>query len=233
MLRQPTRLSLRPSALPVRSSTAKLRAGHNQRRLASGSAPSSSSSFGTQRVAYGALASIAVFSAILGYSVNELTRRGSTGTKEAAPRTWQDVTYGSRADVEAAIVELRKALPRDDAVNTVSSYLFCKPCLSCGLTQGAQDPSILYTYGFSENTYHPSAPHAVVVRPRSTEEVSAIVKIANKYRVPVIPYGAGTSLEGHYSGVSSAYFESSRGCGILLTIYNRLPQARFVLTWME
>ena len=67
--------------------------------------------------------------------------------------------------------------------------------------RNAQDPQVLETYGFSENSYHPSAPHAVVVRPRSTEEVSAIVKVANKYRVPVTPYGAGTSLEGHFSGV--------------------------------
>ena len=42
------------------------------------------------------------------------------------------------------------------------------------------------------------APDAVAFV-RSTEEVAAIVKICSKYEVPVIPFGTGTSLEGHIS----------------------------------
>jgi FAD binding domain len=44
-------------------------------------------------------------------------------------------------------------------------------------------------------------PHSVVVYPNSTEDVVKIVKIARKYRMPVIPYSGGTSIEGHFSGV--------------------------------
>src|SRR5215831_9120045 len=36
----------------------------------------------------------------------------------------------------------------------------------------------------------------VVVFPRSTEQVAAIVRLANEYDVPVLPRGAGTSLAG-------------------------------------
>ena len=36
-----------------------------------------------------------------------------------------------------------------------------------------------------------------VVFPASTEEVSIILRMCNEARVPVIPYGVGTSLEGH------------------------------------
>lgn len=42
----------------------------------------------------------------------------------------------------------------------------------------------------------PSNPQ-VVVFPETTEEVSEIMKIANKRNIPIVPYAAGTSLEGH------------------------------------
>lgn len=42
----------------------------------------------------------------------------------------------------------------------------------------------------------PQAPDAVVF-PRSTGEVSDIVKVCATHKVPVIPFGTGTSLEGH------------------------------------
>jgi D-lactate dehydrogenase (cytochrome) len=46
-------------------------------------------------------------------------------------------------------------------------------------------------------TYH--APHRpdVVVFPLTTEEVAAVLRHANEARIPVVPFGAGTSLEGH------------------------------------
>ena len=45
--------------------------------------------------------------------------------------------------------------------------------------------------------------HTVVVYPGSTEDVVKIVKVATKYRMPIIPFSGGTSLEGSYRGVSS------------------------------
>lgn len=36
----------------------------------------------------------------------------------------------------------------------------------------------------------------LVVRPRTTEEVSEIVRLANKYRIPVVPRGGATSMQG-------------------------------------
>jgi D-lactate dehydrogenase (cytochrome) len=43
----------------------------------------------------------------------------------------------------------------------------------------------------------PSQPPSVVVWPESVADVQSIVEVATRYRVPLIPYGAGTSLEGH------------------------------------
>jgi D-lactate dehydrogenase (cytochrome) len=46
-------------------------------------------------------------------------------------------------------------------------------------------------------SYHPCVPPHAVAFVRSTEEVSEIVKICARHKVPIIPFGAGTGLEGH------------------------------------
>jgi len=50
-------------------------------------------------------------------------------------------------------------------------------------------------------SYHQGHAPDVVVYPKSTDEVSGIVKVCAAGRVPVIPYGAGTSLEGHLAAL--------------------------------
>ncbi|MFY9908532.1 MAG: FAD-binding protein [Candidatus Sulfotelmatobacter sp.] len=45
-------------------------------------------------------------------------------------------------------------------------------------------------------SYHPPALPDIVCYPHTTVEVSEIVKISARYHLPVIPFGAGTSLEG-------------------------------------
>src|SRR3954466_5997801 len=46
-------------------------------------------------------------------------------------------------------------------------------------------------------SYHPSARPDVVVYPASTKEVASVLEYADRERIPVVPFGAGTSLEGH------------------------------------
>ena len=46
-------------------------------------------------------------------------------------------------------------------------------------------------------TWLPNQPPDAVLWPLSTEEVCDIVQVASAHRVPLIPFGAGTSLEGH------------------------------------
>lgn len=48
--------------------------------------------------------------------------------------------------------------------------------------------------GFS---YHECKPPDVVVYPQTTEEIAEIVKTCAKYSVSIVPFGAGTSIEGH------------------------------------
>ena len=46
-------------------------------------------------------------------------------------------------------------------------------------------------------TYHASRPPDAVVFPHSTEEVSESVKVCARYRVPMVAFGVGTSVEGN------------------------------------
>ena len=52
-----------------------------------------------------------------------------------------------------------------------------------------------------DQTYHPGAPPDAVAFPHSTDEVSRVVQTCATQRVPVIPYGTGTSLEGHIAAL--------------------------------
>ena len=54
-------------------------------------------------------------------------------------------------------------------------------------------------YARGEDTYDPILSQAVVF-PETNEEVSGILKLCNDYKVPVVPFGTGTSLEGNVVG---------------------------------
>ena len=54
-------------------------------------------------------------------------------------------------------------------------------------------------YARGEDTYDPVLSKAVVF-PETNEEVSKILKLCNEYKIPVVPFGTGTSLEGNVVG---------------------------------
>src|SRR4030095_6597949 len=66
------------------------------------------------------------------------------------------------------------------------------------------DEESLRNYGHDETEDLLYLPE-VVVRPRTTEEISAIMKLCNREIIPVTPRGAGTGLSGgalpHLGGV--------------------------------
>ena len=57
-----------------------------------------------------------------------------------------------------------------------------------------------------DESFHPPAPPDAVAFPESNEEVAAVVRICARHRVPIVPFGAGTAVEGHvqatYGGIS-------------------------------
>jgi len=69
-------------------------------------------------------------------------------------------------------------------------------------------------HGGDESFHAPHPPDAVAF-PHSTEEVAAVVRACAEYRTPLIPFGAGTSLEGHVHALHG-------GVCVSMTRMNRL-----------
>ncbi|KAL4922235.1 hypothetical protein BDW62DRAFT_173290 [Aspergillus aurantiobrunneus] len=87
--------------------------------------------------------------------------------------------YGSPKDFEKAIAELQDKLGND----TVST-----------------DEDDLQRHGFSEwSSVNADRLPVAIAYPSSTEDVSDIAKVCNKYKMPMVPYSGGSSLEANFS----------------------------------
>ncbi|KAF8074141.1 FAD-linked oxidase-like protein [Lyophyllum atratum] len=112
-------------------------------------------------------------SGLVGFKIAS-TQADSTSAKTG---NGQEPRFGSPDEFKQAIEALRAAFPDPDTVST--------------------DPEDLRIHGFSDYDYRPgSGLPSVVFYPNTTEDVVQMVKIATKYRMPVIPYSGATSLEG-------------------------------------
>jgi D-lactate dehydrogenase (cytochrome) len=82
------------------------------------------------------------------------------------------------------------------------------------LGRRASDADSVREHHSHGESYHPPAAPDVVCLPHTTEEVQAIVRISAACRVPIVPFGAGTSLEGHvqalHGGISVDLREMNR-----------------------
>ena len=67
-----------------------------------------------------------------------------------------------------------------------------------------------------------SAPPQAVIYPQSTEEVALAVKLCSHHRVPIVPFGAGTSLEGHIAALQG-------GVAFDMSQMNRILEVRQLL----
>ena len=79
-------------------------------------------------------------------------------------------------------------------------------------------PVELEQHGRGES-YHPCRPPDAVCWPVSTEEVVALVGICRRHHLPIVPFGAGTSLEGHVAALEG-------GVALDLSRLNRILAVR-------
>ncbi|KAJ5525877.1 hypothetical protein N7494_012527 [Penicillium frequentans] len=76
------------------------------------------------------------------------------------------------------------------------------------------------SHGYSEwSTSNSTGRPVAIVTPRSTEEVSAIVKICTEHRTPMIPFGAGSSVEGNFSSPFSGICIDLSGMNRILAFH--------------
>lgn len=85
-------------------------------------------------------------------------------------------------------------------------------------------PPVLAEHGQSESLVTAGLPDAVVF-PRSTEEVAALARWSTTHRVPLIGWGAGTSLEGHALAVAGGVVVDFRDMAAVLELR---PEDRLV-----
>ena len=78
--------------------------------------------------------------------------------------------------------------------------------------------SVRLNYSKGEDIFDPILSQAVVF-PNTNQEISKIVKLCNKNKIPIIPFGTGTSLEGHALGNKSGITISLENMNKVLNIY--------------
>ncbi len=72
-------------------------------------------------------------------------------------------------------------------------------------------------HGRDESAFDPMLPDAVVFA-LSTEEVAAIVALCSEHEVPVIPFGTGSSLEGHLLAIRGGISLDVSGMNAVLAV---------------
>ncbi|KGO40251.1 FAD-linked oxidase, C-terminal [Penicillium expansum] len=114
---------------------------------------------------------VSAFAAGLGYGASSYTQTPAQTSKKPQ--------YGSAKEFEKAINELRTKLGEDTISTEVEE---------------------LQQHGFSEwSSLNADRLPVAIAYPKTTQEVSEIAKVCNKYRMPMIPYSGGSSLEANFS----------------------------------
>ncbi|CAG8228721.1 unnamed protein product [Penicillium salamii] len=103
----------------------------------------------------------------------------SIGISRSENKDQRKPQYATLEEMETAIKEIHHELG-EDSIST--------------------DDEDLKMHGYSEwSSINIDRLPVAVAFPKSTEEVAAIARVCHKYKVPMIPYSGGSSVEGHFS----------------------------------
>ncbi|GKT58209.1 D-lactate dehydrogenase [Colletotrichum tofieldiae] len=114
-----------------------------------------------------------------------LGRSGASGLGAASQSKLSQVDFADRK-------QMLRELKRAQAAKEISRAL--------GEDAVSFDEDEIELHGHSDwSTSNSSGRPVAIVYPKTTGDVSQIAKICNKYRVPMVPFGAGSSVEGSFS----------------------------------
>lgn len=82
----------------------------------------------------------------------------------------------------------------------------------------SQGESIRLQHGRDESVHVPALPDGVVFA-ESTEEVAEVLRLCQRHRIPAIPYGAGSSVEGHFLAIHGGISIDLTGMNKVLTTH--------------
>ncbi len=86
------------------------------------------------------------------------------------------------------------------------------------LGQRVTDGAAVREHHSHGESYHPPSAPDLVCFPGTTAEVSAVLAVSRRFKLPVIPFGAGTSLEGHVHALSGGISIDLRGMNRVLRV---------------
>ena len=91
-------------------------------------------------------------------------------------------------------------MPGDPAIRTATSAAALAELAARFGERFSTATALRERHGQDESWHAPAAPDAVVF-PQSVDEVAAIARTCTEHRTPMIPFGVGTSLEGHVAAL--------------------------------
>ncbi|PYH76782.1 hypothetical protein BO82DRAFT_194985 [Aspergillus uvarum CBS 121591] len=155
----------------------------SQKPFFSRSSSSSSQQRALERSGTLSLVGTAVATAVVTLLASKAWDGTAAPTEAEAAKTQSGGRYADRPTMLKAVNELKSILG-DEFVS--------------------MDAEDIENHGYSDwSTSNTTERPVAVVSPATTEQVSQIARVCSKYRVPMVPFGAGSSVEGNFSAPHS------------------------------
>lgn len=132
-------------------------------------------------------------------SFEEYQRNTTTASSPFSTATTSNDDYSSKASRQESILSSLEALKTSKTITEDTEFSTNK----YELDRHGRGESHHRGYNILEDDGGDEVTPDVIVRPQTVQDVSAILSFCNDHRIPVIPYGAGTSVEGHVCAVKN------------------------------